>query len=66
MTSNDTALKTVPAPTVAAACVDGEATQRRCQPACPVCGGSLVNIRQKLQCGRCHTIVETCCEGGRG
>lgn len=35
-------------------------------PACPVCGGRLVDIRQKRQCERCHTICETCCEGGRG
>lgn len=33
---------------------------------CPVCGGSLIDIRHKLQCERCHTICETCCEGGRG
>ena len=31
---------------------------------CPVCGGPLIEIRAKLQCHRCHTIVETCCEGG--
>lgn len=36
------------------------------QPACPVCGGTLVQIKQKLQCSRCRTICETCCEGGRG
>lgn len=36
------------------------------KPACPVCGGSLIEIRAKLQCSRCHTICETCCEGGRG
>ncbi len=36
------------------------------RPACPVCGGFLVEIRAKLQCSRCHTICETCCEGGRG
>jgi hypothetical protein len=35
-------------------------------PACPVCGGRLIDIRQKRQCERCHTICETCCEGGRG
>lgn len=35
-------------------------------PVCPVCGGTLVDIRHKLQCSRCHTICETCCEGGRG
>ena len=35
-------------------------------PVCPVCGGELVDIRHKLQCTRCHTICETCCEGGRG
>ncbi|MFG0332505.1 MAG: hypothetical protein ACF8TS_03995 [Maioricimonas sp. JB049] len=34
--------------------------------ACPVCGGRLIDIRMKLQCSRCHTIVETCCEGGPG
>ena len=37
-----------------------------CTRACPVCGGSLYEIRHKLHCQRCHTIVETCCEGGRG
>jgi hypothetical protein len=33
---------------------------------CPACGGELIEIRAKLQCNRCHTICETCCEGGRG
>jgi hypothetical protein len=33
---------------------------------CPVCGGPLMEIRHKLHCQRCHAIVETCCEGGRG
>lgn len=37
-----------------------------CRAACPVCGGTLIEIRMKLQCSRCHTICETCCEGGRG
>ncbi len=36
------------------------------QPACPACGGSLIEIRAKFQCARCHRICETCCEGGRG
>lgn len=36
------------------------------QPVCPACGGELFEIRAKLQCSRCHTICETCCEGGRG
>jgi hypothetical protein len=36
------------------------------KPACPACGGQLIEIRAKLQCARCHTICETCCEGGRG
>ena len=35
-------------------------------PACPVCNGRLVEVRAKLQCSRCHTICETCCEGGPG
>jgi hypothetical protein len=34
--------------------------------ACPVCGGPLVEIKQKLVCTVCRTICETCCEGGRG
>ena len=34
--------------------------------ACPVCGGRFVEVRAKLQCTRCRTICETCCEGGRG
>ncbi|MFP6576602.1 MAG: hypothetical protein VB857_00350 [Pirellulaceae bacterium] len=34
--------------------------------ACPVCQGKLIEIRGKLQCSRCYTICETCCEGGRG
>ncbi len=37
-----------------------------CRPACPVCGGTLIEIRHKRQCSQCHTICETCCEGGRG
>lgn len=38
--------------------------QDACRPACPVCGGRLLEIRGKLECRACHTIVETCCEGG--
>ncbi len=34
-------------------------------PVCPVCSGATFEIRGKLQCSRCHTICETCCEGGR-
>ncbi|MBM4005208.1 MAG: hypothetical protein FJ295_18280 [Planctomycetes bacterium] len=33
--------------------------------ACPACGGSLREIRAKFVCERCHTICESCCEGGR-
>jgi hypothetical protein len=39
-----------------------DAVARR--PACPACGGALMEIRGKLQCAACHTICETCCEGG--
>ncbi|MEX1096894.1 MAG: hypothetical protein WED34_12680 [Planctomycetales bacterium] len=39
------------------------ANERR--PACPVCGGRLVEIKHKLVCSRCRTICETCCDGGR-
>ncbi|TWT66706.1 cyclic-phosphate processing receiver domain-containing protein [Allorhodopirellula solitaria] len=37
-----------------------------CDPACPVCGVRLIDIRAKLQCSVCHRICETCCEGDRG
>jgi hypothetical protein len=36
------------------------------RPACPVCGGKLVEQRAKLICSRCRTVCETCCEGGPG
>jgi hypothetical protein len=36
------------------------------RPACPLCGGPLIEIKQKLQCSQCRAICETCCEGGRG
>ena len=42
------------------------ATQSECErPACPICDGPLVELRGKLVCGRCHAIVETCCDGGK-
>ncbi len=41
-------------------------SKKSCQPACPVCGGILIDIRAKLQCTKCHRICESCCEGGRG
>ena len=41
-------------------------SSQTCRPACPACGGTLIEIRHKLQCSQCHTICETCCEGGRG
>lgn len=31
---------------------------------CPVCGAIPQEIKAKLVCLRCHTILETCCEGG--
>ncbi len=40
-----------------------DAGANRC--VCPVCGGATIEIRGKAQCSRCHTICETCCEGGR-
>lgn len=40
--------------------------EKQCRPACPACGGELIEIRAKLQCSQCRTICETCCEGGRG
>jgi len=32
------------------------------RPACPVCGGQLLDIRRKLTCLQCHSIIETCCD----
>ena len=43
-----------------------EEAAANCRSGCPVCGGVLIEIRHKLQCSQCHTICETCCEGGRG
>ena len=34
------------------------------EPICPVCAGETREIRAKLVCRRCGTILETCCEGG--
>jgi hypothetical protein len=31
---------------------------------CPVCGGETIEIRAKLVCRGCGSILETCCEGG--
>ena len=42
------------------------ATEPSSRPACPACGGELIEIRAKLQCACCHRICETCCEGVRG
>ena len=33
-------------------------------PRCPICQGETFEIRAKLVCRRCGTILETCCEGG--
>jgi len=45
---------------------DSSQAQQPCRTAWPVCGGKLIEIRVKLQYSCCHTICETCCEGGRG
>lgn len=46
--------------------LDKNCEPQQSRPACPACGGDLIEIRAKLQCSCCHTICETCCEGGRG
>ncbi len=38
---------------------EGEKTDRQ---ACPACGGRLLDIRRKLCCAQCHSIIETCCD----
>ncbi|RUL88245.1 hypothetical protein [Tautonia sociabilis] len=43
-----------------------EAPPASCLPACPACGGTLIEVKMKLVCSRCRTICETCCEGGPG
>ncbi|HEY2413207.1 MAG TPA: hypothetical protein VGI40_13235 [Pirellulaceae bacterium] len=42
------------------------ADETSCAAICQICGSRLIEIRAKLVCERCHTIWETCCEGGRG
>jgi hypothetical protein len=32
---------------------------------CYVCAGKLIDIRGKQICSHCHTINETCCDGGQ-
>jgi hypothetical protein len=32
---------------------------------CYVCAGTLIEIRGKHICSRCHVINETCCDGGQ-
>ena len=36
--------------------------EKAANPACPVCGGPLLDIRRKLCCEQCHNIIETCCD----
>ncbi len=38
------------------------AAEKTDRPACPVCGGPLQDIRRKLCCVQCHSIIETCCD----
>ncbi len=38
------------------------AAEKTDRPACPVCGGQLQDIRRKLRCVQCHSIIETCCD----
>ena len=45
---------------------DVAARDRSQRPACPLCGGPLIEIKQKRQCSQCRAICETSCEGGRG
>ena len=40
----------------------GAGSQTSDRPACPVCGGQLLDIRRKLCCAQCHSIIETCCD----
>lgn len=43
--------------------IDREADAEKAnRPACPVCGGELIDIRGKLCCVKCHSIIETCCD----
>jgi hypothetical protein len=45
---------------LASALASGAGPETR--PACPVCGGRLLDIRRKLCCVQCHSIIETCCD----
>lgn len=43
--------------------IDGEADAENAnRQVCPVCGGQLIDIRRKLCCVKCHSIIETCCD----
>jgi hypothetical protein len=43
----------------------GNQTTSRRTPSARPAVASLRKMRAKLQCSRCRTICETCCEGGR-
>lgn len=60
--SNDVTIAAAPEATTG----HNDRSPSTCWSACPVCGGSFTEIRHKLHCTRCHSIIETCCEGGRG
>jgi hypothetical protein len=46
-------------PTKAARESDREESPRA---VCPVCGGQLAEVHQKIVCIQCHSIIETCCD----
>jgi hypothetical protein len=35
-----------------------------CRPCCPVCGGTLLEMRSQMRCSRCNLVVCEGCEGG--
>ncbi|MCL6609088.1 MAG: hypothetical protein K6T74_13455 [Geminicoccaceae bacterium] len=53
-----------PEPRAVPACSLGDPTTGP-QPVCPVCGhrGPLVWIHGEGRCGRCGTVLDTCCSG---
>lgn len=42
---------------------DRELIEEQLEELCPRCATVGVPRRAKLVCPRCHTIIETCCEG---
>jgi hypothetical protein len=38
-------------------------TEADAERKCPICGGPIMEMHGIARCMRCHTLIDTCCEG---